>query len=50
MKYSILLAVLLAACGDSGCEITEYRVTENGVSKRCIIERCGDFKPYIRCF
>lgn len=50
MKYSILLAVLLTACGDSGCEITEYRVTENGQTKRCVEERCANSPVYRRCF
>jgi len=50
MKYSILLAVLLAACGDSGCNIEEYRVSENGQTKKCVEERCPNSPVYRRCY
>jgi len=44
MKYSLLLALLLAACGDTGCRIEESttRVVRNGETyyERCWREVC----------
>lgn len=44
MKYTLLVALLLASCGDTGCELEEERIRiwtgTNYVYQTCYIETC----------
>jgi len=51
MAVIVIASVInLQGCGDTGCDVTEYRITENGESKRCVEERCPGAVIYRRCY
>jgi len=54
MKPTLLLALLLASCGDTGCRIEESttRVVRNGETylERCYLEKCPNMSiQTLRC-
>lgn len=50
MKIILSMTLLLAACGDTGCEVKEYRITEQGQSQRCVEHACPGLPTERRCF
>jgi hypothetical protein len=49
MKYSVLLALLITACGDSGCDLEEYTQIVNGERQRCSSFQCPNSPKEITC-
>ena len=46
----VFATLIIAGCGDTGCEIKEYRITENGITKRCVEEHCANSPIKKQCF
>jgi len=49
MKYSVLLALLITACGDTGCNLEEYTQRVNGEFQRCTSFKCPNSPKEITC-